>query len=295
MMPSQLDALTDINLADLAASFGLRNGSPSARLLQKIFFKYAQTFARQMTEFDRATGEGGLAVGARAALKHHFDDIRVHGADRIPASAFLALSNHPGLSDTLAAFAALDRPDLKVIALQRPFLEALTYVSKQIFFVTDEQSVRTTLVRQVSAHLRSGGAVLTYPAGRIEPDPDVHSDAVESLSTWMDSVGVFIRLAPDTPILPLVVRGVVWRRALYHPITRIRRTRLDREALAAAIQVFAHMRGKIKELKVCVQIGEPIYTKDLGSSETRVIHQAVLSEMKHLIENRPKDGDESAL
>ena len=47
-------------------------------------------------------------------------DIRVFGIDKLPASAFLALSNHPGMSDTLSLFAALYRPDLKIIAFQRP-------------------------------------------------------------------------------------------------------------------------------------------------------------------------------
>ncbi len=288
MTSSQLDSLTQINLDDVVSSFGLRSGSLPARLLRWFFFKYAQAFARQMTEFDVEVGKSGLADGARLALRKYFTDIRVFGADRIPASGFLALSNHPGLSDSLAAFAALNRPDLRIIALQRPFLEALNNLAKQLFYVTDDAAARMTLLRQVSAYLRNGGAALTYPAGHIEPDPDVHTDAVDSLSSWTDSVGVFLRMAPETPILPVLVRGVVWRKALHHPITRIRRTRIEREALAAAFQVFMHMRGKIKGVRVRVQIGNPIYAKQLGTKETKVIHQAVLAEMKRLIENPPQ-------
>jgi len=297
MTQSQLDTLTQINLEDLVSSFGLRNGSLPSRLLQTIFFKYARTFARQMTDFDIATGKSGLAEGARVVLRYHFDDIRVHGSDLIPASGFLALSNHPGLSDTLAVFAALNRPDLKIIALQRPFLEALSNVSKQLFYVTDDSTSRMTLVRQVSAHLRNGGAALTYPAGQIEPDPDAHThaDAVDSLNTWTDSVGVFLRMAPETPILPVLVRGVVWRKALRHPLTRIRRTRVEREQLAAAFQVFLHMRGKINDVQVRVQIGKPVHAKELGTTETKVIHRAVLAEMKQLIENPPEDDGVTAL
>jgi hypothetical protein len=40
-----------------------------------------------------------------------------------------------------------------------------------------------------------------------------------------------------------------------------------------------------KPVTVTVQIGKPIYARDLGSTETNVIHQAVLKEMKLLIEN----------
>lgn len=290
---SQLDRLTQINLDDVASSLGLRSGSLPARFAQRIFFNHARTFAHQMVEFDSVTGRDGLAEGARAVLRLHFDDARVHGSDLIPASGFLALSNHPGLADSVATFAALNRPDLRIIALQRPFLEALTNVSKQLFYVSDDPSSRMTLVRQVSSFLRNGGSVLTYPAGHIEPDPDFHPDAGESLQQWTDSVGIFLRMSPETPILPILVRGVVWKKAMTHPLTRIRKTRMEREALAAAFQVFVMMRGKIKDVHVRVQIGNPIYTKQVGTTETNVIHQAVLTEMKRLIENPPTDYGKS--
>ena len=295
MIPSQFDRLTQINLDDLVSSLGWRDGSLPAYILQKIFGKPARTFARQMTAFDQAVGHSGLVEGARSALRKYFSDIRIFGSDLIPASGFLALSNHPGMSDSLAAFIALNRPDLKIIAFQRPFLEALSNVSKQLFYVTEDALSRMSLVRQVSTHLRNGGAALTYPAGEIEPDPDLHADALDSLQNWTDSVGVFIRLAPDTPILPILVRGVVWDKALNNPLTYFKRTRREREKLAAALQMFAHMNWEIKDLRVRVQIGTPIYAKDIGSTETHVIHQAVLAEMKRLIDNPPRGEGEPAL
>ncbi|WKZ48318.1 MAG: hypothetical protein QY306_02985 [Anaerolineales bacterium] len=295
MTVSQLAQLTQINLDDVVSSFGATEGSLPARLLQKVFFNHARKFARDMTDFDIEVGKNGLAEAARHTLRKYLIDIRIHNADRVPASGFLALSNHPGLSDSLAAFAALNRPDLRIIALQRPFLEALTNVSKQLFYVTDDSSSRVRLVRQVSAFLRDGGAILTYPAGHIEPDPDAHTDAVESLTLWTDSVGVFIRMSPDTPILPILVRGVVWKKALHHPLTRLRKTRIEREALAAAYQAFLHIRGNISGLRVRVQIGNPIYAKDVGSTKTADLHRAVLEEMTRLIENPPRGEGTSLL
>ena len=130
-----LHTLTQINLDDLVSSFGWQNQSLSARNLRWIFHKPAQTFAKFMLEFDTAIGERGLVDAARLALTHYVRDVRVFGLDRVPDSAFLALSNHPGMTDTLALFAALNRPDLKIIALDRPFLMALPNLSKQLFFV----------------------------------------------------------------------------------------------------------------------------------------------------------------
>ncbi len=287
MTDSQLDTLTQINLEDLVSSFGLKIETVPARLLRRIFFKYARKFASDMTDLDAEVGRSGLVHGARFGLRKYFTDVRVFGAERVPASGFLALSNHPGLSDSLAAFAALNRPDLRIIALRRPFLEALTNVAKHLFYVDDDPPSRMALVRQVSTYLRNGGAALTYPAGHIEPDPDAQPDAVESLTAWTDSVGVFLRMAPETPILPVLVRGVVWKKALLHPLTRLRRTRLEREQLAAALQLFAHLNRKV-DVKIRVQIGNPIYSKDLESTDTPIIHRAVLAEMKRLIEDPPE-------
>jgi hypothetical protein len=288
MTTSQYETLLKINLDDLVSSFGWEGLPILSRILQRVFLKPAQTFAHQMTAFDTEVGKSGLVEGARFALRKYFADIRVFDQDLIPKSGFLALSNHPGMSDTLSTFIALNRPDLKIIALKRPFLEALTNLSKQLFPVTDDAASRMSLIRHVSAHLRNGGAALTYPAGQIEPDPDLQPNAAGSLQTWTDSAGIFLRLAPDTPILPVLVRGVVWIKAMYHPLTLLKRTPREKEKLAAALQMFAHMNWEIKDVKVRVQIGRPIHARDLRSAETYIIHQAVLTEMKRLIENPPR-------
>jgi hypothetical protein len=177
----------------------------------------------------------------------------------------------------------------------KPFLESIPHVSRQLFFVNDDPASRMSLVRAVSAHLRAGGAALTFPAGQIEPDPDVYPGAVESLHSWTDSVGVFIRLAPQTAVVPVLVRGVVWSRYARHPMLVIKKTKDEREKLAAAFQLLAHVVFKARDVRVRVQIGRPVTAAGLGTTETKVIHQAVLSEMKGLIENPPQDDGESAL
>ena len=133
-MTSNLELLTQINLDDLVSSFGWQNQPVLARILRGIFHQPAQTFAKFMLEFDKAMDERGLVDASRLALGHYVRDVRVFGLDRVPDSAFLALSNHPGMTDTLSLFAALNRPDLKIIALDRPFLMALPNMSKQTFF-----------------------------------------------------------------------------------------------------------------------------------------------------------------
>jgi hypothetical protein len=283
-----LPTLTQINLDDLVLSFGWQEQSLPARALRWIFRKPAQTFAKIMLEFDAAIGDRGFVEAARLTQKRFVRDVRVFGLDRVPASAFLALSNHPGMTDTLALFAALNRPDLKIIALDRPFLMALPNLSRQLFFVQDDPASRVKLVRQVSGHLRNGGSALTFPAGEIEPDPDIYPGALDSLQKWTDSVGVFVRMAPDMVILPVLVRNVIWDKTAKHPLLKIKKTRMEREKLAAALQLLAMVMWDAKPVTVTVQIGNVVDPKKLGTTDTHVIHQAVLAEMKSLIENPPQ-------
>ncbi len=283
----QLKTLTQINLDDLVAAFGWQNHRVLSPALRKLFFRPAHKFAKQMMDFDTAIGQHGLVDASRLTQRYYVQDIRIFGADLIPPGPFLALSNHPGMTDTISLFCALARPDLKIIALDRPFLNALPNMSKRLFYVKNDPAASMSLIRQVVSHLRNGGSVLTFPAGQIEPDPDVYPGASESLQSWTDSVGVFIRMAPETAVLPVLVRNVIWDKAANFPLLKIKKTKDEREKLAVALQLLSMMLWNSKPVSVTVQIGEPITAKKLKATDTQSVHQAVLGEMKNLIENPP--------
>lgn len=282
MNQTQLETLTNINLDDLVSSFGWGTYPLLAKLLRFIFKKPAKVFAQHVIEYDDIVGSDGIVKGGWNLTLRYVKDIRIINADRIPDSAFLALSNHPGMTDTVALFAALNRNDLRIIALDRPFLNELPHTTEQLFYVYDDPAKRMTLVRQVSGHLKSGGAALTFPAGEIEPDPDVYAGAIESLNNWTDSVGVFIRMAPNAAILPVLVRNVVAKKYANHWLLKIKKTKVEKEKLATALQLLGMIIFNEKPVTVTIQIGKPIYGKDVNE-----IHQAVLAEMKNLIENPP--------
>lgn len=288
-MPDSVSRLTDINLDDLVNSIGWQDSPRLANLLRTFSRPAARKFARQMLEFDTQTGEKGLATASRFMLKKFVKDVRVYGLERIPLQGpILALSNHPGMTDTLCLFAAINRPDLRSIALNRPFLQSLPHVSRQLFFISDEPSERLSAVRKAAALLRGGGAVLTFPAGRIEPDPRVYPGALESLSQWTDSAGVFLRFAPETRILPMLVSNVLWKKVVSNPITKQKKVREDREKLGAAFQLLAQVIFNLHPMVVTVQVGEPVGLAEIGSTELSAIHEAVLARMGTLIENPPQ-------
>ncbi|HEY5730737.1 MAG TPA: 1-acyl-sn-glycerol-3-phosphate acyltransferase [Anaerolineales bacterium] len=297
MTQSQLDALTQINLNDLVSSFGWEGYPLLASMLRRLFIGPARTFAKHMVDFDNATGQAGLSEAARQTLRAHYvRDVRVHGREHIPANVpALFLSNHPGMVDTLALFSAINRPDLRIIAVHRPFLISLVNVSRQLSYISDDGNERIRTTREISTHLRKGGAALTFPAGEIEPDPTVYQDAADSLNNWTDSAGVFIRFARDTKIVPVLVSGVIWDKAIHNFITRFKNTRQERDKLATAIQAFPMMSFNARPTTVRVQFAKSITLDEVGSIETHAIHKVIIERMQGLISNKPKDEGVSAL
>lgn len=176
---------------------------------------------------------GGLVL-----TQHYAAGLQVAGREHIPTDApVLVLSNHPGLSDTVALFAAIARPDLRVIALDRPFLRSLPNTAQRLYLLPDDTPGRMTVTRSVANYLRKGGSVLTFPGGEIEPDPAVLPGAVDSLRTWSESVGLFARLAPQTRIVAAIVSGVLSPQAQNNPLIKLRRDRKKREFLGATLQI----------------------------------------------------------
>lgn len=297
MTASQLDTLTQINLDDLVSSFGWQDMPLLAALVRRAFVSPAHKFARQMMDFDNLIGQTSLAEASQTIMQRlYVQDVRVHGREHIPSTGpALFLSNHPGMADTISLFAAIDRSDLKIIALHRPFLASLVNVTRDLFYISDDANERMRAVRGASAHLRKGGSALTFPAGSIEPDPLVYPGALDSLSKWTDSAGVFARFARDVKIVPVLVSGVIWERTARHWLTRFKRTRAEREKLAAALQLLAMVTRDARPTTVHVQFARPITVDEVGSTDSQAIHQVVVERMVELIESKPKDKGVSAL
>lgn len=231
-------ALVEINIEDMLVSFGIQKWRLGRRLAKRLFDYPARKFARHVLDFDRGVAESGLTGGSQRMLPEYVRSLTISGQENLPQNgAVLILSNHPGMADTLSLFAALRRPDLRILAAERPFLRALPATAGYLFFVPEAEQHRGEVIRQTAAHLRAGGAVLTFPAGKIEPDPKILPGALESLNEWSISTGLFIRLIPGLPVLPVLVSGVIAAPSLRHPLTLLRRRVEDQRRLAATLQI----------------------------------------------------------
>jgi Acyltransferase len=273
-----LERLTQLCVEDLICAFGLGGVSHGRALMESISRIPARRLARQILTYDRIVGESGLGTGGAWALKSLSRNTSIEGQENVPhGGPLLLVSNHPGLADAVALFAATPRDDLRVIAADRPFLEALPNTSRHLLTVRETSAGRSGVVRAAARHLRSDGAVLTFPGGRIEPDPAISPGAVEALNRWSSSADLFARLVPGLVVVPVVVSGVISPSALRNPLIHLRRSRRDREWLAATLQVLV---PALRNVDARVEFGRPI------RAEPGAVGDAVIEQVRRLMESR---------
>jgi 1-acyl-sn-glycerol-3-phosphate acyltransferase len=274
----RLEQLTRVCVDDVITAFGLGGVARGRAVLELLSRVPVRRLARQVMAFDEVVGKYGLGTGGTWALARMCRGTKIEGRSNVPSGGpLLLVSNHPGLADAVALFAATPREDLRVIAAERPLLDALPNTSRHLLTVAGDSGGRSGLVRAAARHLRGGGAVLTFPGGMIEPDPAVLPGAVESLDRWSSSADLFARLVPDLTVVPVVVSGVISARALRIPVTRLRRSRRDREWLAATLQMLV---PALRDVSVRVEFGSPIY-----AGEDSGIGEAVMEEARRLMGN----------
>lgn len=275
----QLDLLTRVNVDDLLLGLGLANLQRGRRLVTRLLWRRARHFAHRIVRYDDLVGSHDLATGGAWAVDQFVDQMEVVGRENLPRSGpVLIVANHPGLCDTTALFAAIDRSDLRIVAARRPFLEAIPHTERHLLYVDEAKENHTGLIRSVARHLRGGGALLTFPAGQIEPDPAVLSGAVASLERWSSSAAVFARFARGAVIVPAIVSGVLSPRAIHHPLTRIRRRTRDRQWLAGLLQIQFRL---LQHATVRVAFGRPIQADRIDQI---TINAAVKNETRRLLD-----------
>jgi 1-acyl-sn-glycerol-3-phosphate acyltransferase len=271
-----LERLTQLCVDDLISAFGLGKTGHGRAAMESISRIPARRLARQILTYDRIVGESGLGTGGAWALKRLSRNTNIEGQENVPrAGPLLLVSNHPGLADAVALFAATPRDDLRVIAADRPLLQALPNTSRYLLTIKGTSAGGSGVVRAAARHLRGGGTVLTFPGGRIEPDPAVLPGAVEALDRWSASADLFARLIPALEVVPVVVSGVISPSALGNPLIHVRRRRRDREWLAATLQVLV---PALRNVDATVEFGRPIH------AEPGAVGDAVIEETRRLME-----------
>lgn len=285
IVSASVEELTKINLHDLFQSFGV-SSAWTRGCLTPLFLPVARRFARRIEAFDRGVLQDGLQEASRRLLGSLAPGFEFHGLENLPAQGpLLIVSNHPGMTDTLALFAAIPRPDLQIVAAQRPFLSALPAIRDRLIFVSEEPRARLVSLRSITSHLGRGQAVLTFPAGAIEPDPALMSGASASLASWSPSIGLFVRLVPGLVVVPAIVSGVIAAPSLQHPLRSLRKGAQARNQLSASLQLIAkELVPWVWPLQVRVFFGPAIEGIELDPRQpASVIAQRILDRIRPMV------------
>ena len=151
-------------------------------------------------------GGNGVPAAATRALAAFGISCEVGGSGSLCDGAAIVLANHPGAFDALALFAAIGRDDVRVLALDRPFLAALPGLAKVLIPVPSDAVGRAVALRTARRHLAAGGLLLHFPAGAIEPDPAMDDRPHTYAPSWKP--GLEVLLADNTPIVLACVAHV---------------------------------------------------------------------------------------
>ena len=274
-MRANIDTLTAMNLADLYETFGVAQRPWLRWVVTAVGWWPSRRLAHTMAMCDAQAGNAGLVAAGQVIATAYARAVEHVNPQEVPRTGpVLICSNHPGLSDAAASFVAINRSDLKVIAAQRVLLDELPNIAAHLICVPDDATGRAQAIRAAAQHLKRGGALLTYPAGRIESDPAVFDDAADTLPAWSEMAALFARLVPNLVVVPMLVSGVISARALQNWYVRRISVRRDRDWMAATLQLIVpwYKAGLVR-----VRFGKPCRTAHSD------VHQQLVAEMHALI------------
>jgi 1-acyl-sn-glycerol-3-phosphate acyltransferase len=240
-MTQQPHQLTDACIEQMSYALGRPNSSWAKALIRLVFGRAALRFSELVIDIDRELGEGGMASGARRLLPRFVASHEASGAERIPSDGpLLIVANHPGSYDAVAIMAYVERPDLKFLVREVGLFRRLENLAQHAIFTPKGKNAlrRIRPVRECVRHLENGGALLIFPRGRIEPDPDITPEAELEFEKWSRSVAMLTERVPETRVMVAITGGVIAPSAMRHPITWFRSSRGSRQRLAFLYQIF---------------------------------------------------------
>jgi hypothetical protein len=233
--------LIRVNLADFVAALGLSEHRLKPYLVPLLtpFLRLpAGRFAREVLQIDALVASHGLQVAMQQVVARYAGGLECLGADNLPKTGpLLIVANHPGLTDGPALLGSIPRKDVRVVALNRPFLHALPEISRHLFYMSETPKERRSVTLQMVRFLRDGGCLVVFAGGKIEPDPLLDKAASRHLGEWSESATMFSGLVPELQVIPVVIGGVIHPAARKNPIVYLRRQQKDREWLGATLQV----------------------------------------------------------
>jgi hypothetical protein len=255
---------------EICKALGFSPAGVMRRLLGPLFRLPAGRFARIAVRVDNEVEFSGLSGGARLILPDLSLEVIARGASSIPVDGpLLLVSNHPGAFDSVAILSCIPREDIKVLISDVPFTRAFASARRYFIYVPPSASGRMRTLRASIDHLKSGGTLLIFAHGDVEPDPEINPGAGECVQDWSRSVEMMLRAVPDCRLQVTIVSGALMPKFVFSPIVKIRKTAAKRQKLAEFLQISRQMAfSRGDKTHVHISFAEPVKGMDLAGDET---------------------------
>lgn len=236
------EKFVDQLLDNLIVTSGLFKHCWMQSTLRLMFGPAFNRFAEVISGLDESVAHFGFPEASRQLLPKFIRNAEIVGQEHIPHDGpVLIISNHPGTIDGLLIASRLQRSDLKIVATEYPFYQALSKLKDNFIFTTNKWNDRVSAIRQSVRQLQGGGALLIFPRGRLEPDPAVMAGAETTISEWSPSVELFLRKVPEARLVITIVSGLIAPSSLRNPLVRLGRNPTERQTAAEIFQMIRHI------------------------------------------------------
>jgi hypothetical protein len=250
---------------EICNALGFARSGLARRLLGLLFRVPAQRFGQIAAKADDEVTRSGISGGARVILPDFSLESVVRGAENIPTQGpLLVVSNHPGGYDSVVIMASIPRKDLKIVISDVPFTRTFATARQYFIYVPADTTERTAALRASIEHLKSGGALLIFAHGDVEPDPELSSGAREAIQDWSRSVEVMLRKVPQTWLQVTIASGVLMSKFVNSPLVKIRKTAPKRQKLAEFLQISTQMVApRLVHSRVRISFAAPVQASSL--------------------------------
>jgi hypothetical protein len=263
---AQAKKLTKILCMELFKALGFPRDGLISRALSPLAQKPIHQFSKIAAGFDQRVENLGFQSASRWILPNFIKGMNVTGLENIPREgALVVASNHPGAYDALVITANLPRDDIKIIVnIPLDFISELPSTHPHFLYAPPDPHVRMIVVRSALQHLKSGGALLLFASGGIDPDPASMPGGEERFSKWSRSLEIFLKRVPEAQLLITIVSGILTPKYVHHVFTHFRKERPDKQRVSEFFQV---MRQMLSPEKFCqkpkVSFAQPLKASKL--------------------------------
>lgn len=246
-----------------------RNGAPR-HIFGPLFRRPAARLGRIAAWADGTAVTSGISGAARRILPDLSLRVLARGTEAIPEDGpLLVVANHPGGLDSVAILASIPRNDINVVISDVPFTRAFEAAGRYFVFAPPGPAGRAAALRAAIERLRTGEALLIFPHGDVEPDPEMGPGSSEAIGDWSRSLEIMLHKAPETRLLVAIASGTLSPRFARSPLVRIRRSAPRRQKLAEVLQFIRQVTrpGSVR-LDIHLSFAEPAEGADLIAKGT---------------------------